>query len=832
MKIYHRLFIIIFLNFLQIVAISGVDAGGDFYYSIHGASYREQEQARLHIISLKKMGYAAFSEKVKIPEKGLWYRVYIGKYGNREAAKKAANTLREKNVINDVHINRVNVSDALAMTSAENKKMKEEKQAPKLQGPQSTPPGEDRKEVAFNVGKMDKQEEKQAPKSQAPQLPPADGDRKDLESEPVASLLDNAISAFQSERYEQAIELIKVSLSKDNLDKATLEKGYRLMADCHYLSGTKGNRQLLLAAVEQYKAILQRYPDPARENDRVYFNLATSYEKLNFFYEASNTLEKLIIAYPNSPFISEAMFKVGEVLFSTGKYNRTAEKLIAYLKQYPDGKSAKTAYFIIGDCYYRTQKYDVASRWFDEARKKWLDLHDIPQTVLLNMGNNYFDVGRFGDAFQVFSLCLSLYPSVDFSKNAFYRMARAADETGHASLAIKLYSLFITKYPKDRLTDECSISLANLGVAKPGMRVSDNLATMDDYREPLQAYKRILSKNPAGGDQAERIMLLQGKALEKSSTKKDVIANYLSMLNKFPRGKYHDEALSRLKNHTLSLLNTYYTKGDHLAVSDLYLQTYGKVILTDDFDTAFKTGHSLQMIGLYDEARALYAALKEINKQNRTRNSTLTLALAGMDVLGRKYGEAEEKLKLLLQDREGNGPKEFGAIKRTLADIYYQAGSFEKAAAVYADVLSSETTEGQLTAYWGYARSLQGRQMIQAAQKNYLKVYKDYQQHPDRYENAVISDLFIGLGDGYCSENKFKEGIMMYQQALSHVSDSDSKRWLMLRMGQGHAGLYDFVEAEKNYTHIKDTAGGDFWPKIADFFIAESRRLEKNEVQK
>lgn len=664
-----------------------------------------------------------------------------------------------------------------------------------------------------------------------PSLPFPGGDQGKVTPAPTASPLDNARSAFHSERYEQAIELIKGFISQGNPDKMMLETSLRLMADSYYFMGTKGSPQLFLTAVDRYKTILQRYPDPAGENDRVYYNLAMSYEKLNFFYEASGAWEKLILAYPNSPLLPEAMYRVGDVLRQTGRYDRTAEKLMAYLKKYPDGKFAKMAYFTIGDCYYRMKKSDLAGRWFDEARKKWLDRHDIPQTVLANMGNNYFDAGRFGDAFQVFSLCASLYPAADFGKNALYGMARATDEAGHASLAIKLYSLFITKYPADRLTDECSLALANLGVAKPGMRVSVNIANMDDYREPLQTYKRILSKNVAG-DQAERIMLLRGKALEKNGATKDVVTNYLDMLGRFPRGRYHEEALSRLKSHTFSLLNIYYAKGDHLAVSDLYFQAYGKVILTDDFDTAFKTGHSLQMIGLYDEAGELYAALKGANKQNRARNSILTLALADVDIATKKNGEAEEKLRLLLQGGQEKDRKVLGAIKKTLADLYYNEGSFEKASTLYADVLGNEKTEGQATAYINYGRSLQARKMTQAAINNYLTALKDYQQHPDRYNNRVISDIYLGLGDAYCSENKFKEGIMMYRQALPYVSDGDSKRWLMFRIGKGYAGLYDFSETEKSFVQIKDVAEGDFWPKIADYFISESKRVGDNGVKK
>jgi tetratricopeptide (TPR) repeat protein len=356
-----------------------------------------------------------------------------------------------------------------------------------------------------------------------------------------------------------------------------------------------------------------------------------------------------------------------------------------------------------------------------------------------------------------------------------------------------------------------------------------NVANMDDYREPFQTYKRILSKN-AGGEQTERTMLFKGSALEKQGAIKDAVANYLDMFNRFPKGKYREEAGKRLKNIALMLFDAYYAKGDHLAVADLYFKVNGKIILTDDFDIAFKTGQSLQRLGFYEEAGGLYSALKEVKKSNREITSRLTLALAHMDVMKKKYGEAEEKVQLLL--REEKDRKNDTTIKQTLADIYYRQGSFEKAVEFYADALGHEKGERQTAAYMNYARSLQNRQMTQAAQKNYLGVYKDYQLHPDKYDTTDIVDMFVGMGDGHCNEKKFKEGIMMYRQALSLVSDIDSKKWLLFKIGQGYAYLRDFDEAENSFAQIKEGKAGDFWIKIADLYIAENRRMERNEVRR
>jgi tetratricopeptide (TPR) repeat protein len=833
MKKYHGFFFIItFLLFMQIFAVSGADAVGDYFYSIHAASYREKEQAGKHIISMGENGFTAFSEEVDIPGKGLWYRVYIGKYDNLATAKKVANILQKKNIISGVRLKRFTVADSPAMVPLKSEKVKGAGAPVMVPAKSEKVKGSD---VPAGISSENKAEEELAPRLPGPSPLPGADQRKGTTA-PAASPLDNARSAFQSERYEQAIELIKIFINKGNPDRTMHETSLRLMADSHYQIGTKGSLQSLLKAVDQYKEILQRYPDPAAGNDSVYNNMATSYVKLNFFYEATGALDKLILAYPDSPLLPEAMYRVGDVLFATGKYNRAADKLIAYLKKYPDGKFIKVSHFTIGDCYYRMKKSDLAVRWFDEARKKWLDMHDIPQAVLENVGKSYVDTGRFGDAFQVFSLYANLYPATDAGKTASFNMARAADEAGHASLAIKLYSLFIHKHPEVKESTESSLALANLGISKPGIRVSPHIAQMADYREPLQTYDRLLSKDAAVGDLSERIMLMKAKALEKNGAVKNAIASYLDILGRFPRGKYRQEALSALQSHTFSLLNMYHSKGDHLAVSDLYFRVYGKVVLAEDFETAFKTGHSLQTIGFYDEAKELYTALKGVNKQNRARNNALTLALADLDVAMKKNTEAEEKLRLLLDDGQEKDRKVSGTIKKTLADIYYEVGSFEKAATLYADVFVHEKSEEEeATSYLNYGRSLLARKMTQAARNNFLTALKNYQQHPERYNNSVMKDIYIGLGDTHLSENKFREGIMMYRQALSYTSDAESKRWLMFSIGQGYEKLSDFPEAEKNFAHIKDVQDvteGEFWPKITDYFISESRRVGESGIKK
>ncbi len=56
------------------------------YYSIHLASFKDLRKANSYVNSLKKEGNVVFWETAEIPGEGQFYRVYIGKFDNREDA--------------------------------------------------------------------------------------------------------------------------------------------------------------------------------------------------------------------------------------------------------------------------------------------------------------------------------------------------------------------------------------------------------------------------------------------------------------------------------------------------------------------------------------------------------------------------------------------------------------------------------------------------------------------------------------------------------------------------------------------------------------------------
>jgi len=91
-----RSFLAAFKGFLNIgflmvlsmtfIEIDAADCMEQTYYSIHVASFKDLQRANRHVNATKKKGKMVFWKETMVPEKGRFYRIYLGKYENRAEA--------------------------------------------------------------------------------------------------------------------------------------------------------------------------------------------------------------------------------------------------------------------------------------------------------------------------------------------------------------------------------------------------------------------------------------------------------------------------------------------------------------------------------------------------------------------------------------------------------------------------------------------------------------------------------------------------------------------------------------------------------------------------
>ena len=71
-------------------------------YLVQVGSFRELAGAEMMKNNLKSNGYSAFLLQVDILDKGVWYRVYLGKYAEREEAVLAAESAKVRDKLSAV----------------------------------------------------------------------------------------------------------------------------------------------------------------------------------------------------------------------------------------------------------------------------------------------------------------------------------------------------------------------------------------------------------------------------------------------------------------------------------------------------------------------------------------------------------------------------------------------------------------------------------------------------------------------------------------------------------------------------------------------------------
>ena len=89
----------VFVALMMLITGSLAESAEQHYYSIHLASFKYLQNANRHVNSLQEKGKLVFWKEVDIPDKGIFYRVFLGKYTTREEAVAFWGKLNQKGAV-------------------------------------------------------------------------------------------------------------------------------------------------------------------------------------------------------------------------------------------------------------------------------------------------------------------------------------------------------------------------------------------------------------------------------------------------------------------------------------------------------------------------------------------------------------------------------------------------------------------------------------------------------------------------------------------------------------------------------------------------------------
>ena len=90
---------VIFFSFILIAGDLLAAGQEQLMTSIHVSSFKSQSQAQRELTRLQSFGVAAFTRHEPVQGKGMWFRVYIGRFDSRQQALGYAQELKQKGII-------------------------------------------------------------------------------------------------------------------------------------------------------------------------------------------------------------------------------------------------------------------------------------------------------------------------------------------------------------------------------------------------------------------------------------------------------------------------------------------------------------------------------------------------------------------------------------------------------------------------------------------------------------------------------------------------------------------------------------------------------------
>jgi len=224
-------------------------------------------------------------------------------------------------------------------------------------------------------------------------------------------LLGRAMSYRQAKKYQQTIDDVAafLKLNPSNADKldGLYERGLAEVALKQHAAAAKSFEALLAAKAE------------FANTDTVLYELAWAYRSLEKIDQSTDIFNRLAKEYPNSSFIADTCFRLGEDQYQLKKY---AAAIVQYQKaigQNPTGELQENLLHKLGWAYYQQKKFTEALAQFNEQLKR------SPQGRLFHDGTfmqaeSLFKLKKYEEALPAFEKLLD----VELSSPLFQVLAR------------------------------------------------------------------------------------------------------------------------------------------------------------------------------------------------------------------------------------------------------------------------------------------------------------------------------------------------------------------------------------------------------------------------
>lgn len=338
-------------------------------------------------------------------------------------------------------------------------------------------------------------------------------------------------------------------------------------------------------AAETFTKLIADYPE-SKDLDQAYYELAWCYQAMNNKEQMLAAFKALSDKFPNSPLVSDAYYHLAEQCYFKKEYDKAQELYQSALAAAKDTNRKDNSLYRLGWCCWLKGKYDDAAEKFDKL------VNDLPSSelvpdALLNAGEAYLRAGKPSAAVDRLTKLTDGPAGKGFKylPAALVKLGEAQISLNQFDKAMATFKAVKEKYPKDEAAAEVDFGIGRaqlemkqyddairtLSAALEAPNVSGETAAKGQFhigeayfgagqfRDAIRAYLKVTVIYSAFPEWVAASYFQLGQvyaelakqkaadnAQDAAALKGEAVAQFKTVLDKFPTSKWADAARKRI----------------------------------------------------------------------------------------------------------------------------------------------------------------------------------------------------------------------------------------------------------------------------------------------
>ena len=269
----------------------------------------------------------------------------------------------------------------------------------------------------------------------------------------VESLFEAAEALYERSDYESAIGKYKEALKEskklgaktERIDKDFTTLANLKIARCYYeLAEDSSDVRHYQRALIHIREVESNTQVVKHQEELTYLWAETLY-KTEDLDQAESKFSGLIEKFPNSQWVSKALYAIGDINTKQENYNEALSAFQKIVDEFPNSDWAPRALYTIGDIHYKQQQHNETLNAFQkliaefphselkaEAERRIAEIEDLDNNdtppdpeceteakAMYNAASNLKQQGRVHDAYQRYTDLITLYPDSQYVTNAY-----------------------------------------------------------------------------------------------------------------------------------------------------------------------------------------------------------------------------------------------------------------------------------------------------------------------------------------------------------------------------------------------------------------------------